>query len=73
MLTVSRDDADPFDALRAGASGYLLKDIDPARHPHALEPERRRCPAASSPGSSRSSAAARSRSGSFPPRRTPPG
>ena len=31
MLTVSRDDRPLFDALRAGASGYLLKDIDPAR------------------------------------------
>jgi DNA-binding NarL/FixJ family response regulator len=37
MLTVSRDDSDLFDALRAGASGYLLKDIDPARLPLALE------------------------------------
>jgi DNA-binding NarL/FixJ family response regulator len=37
MLTVSRDDADLFDALRAGASGYLLKDIDPERLPLALE------------------------------------
>jgi DNA-binding NarL/FixJ family response regulator len=37
MLTVSRDDADLFDALRAGASGYLLKDIDPARLPLALD------------------------------------
>jgi DNA-binding NarL/FixJ family response regulator len=36
MLTVSRTDTDLFDALRAGASGYLLKDIDPARLPHAL-------------------------------------
>jgi DNA-binding NarL/FixJ family response regulator len=36
MLTVSRSDADLFDALRAGASGYLLKDIDPARLPLAL-------------------------------------
>ena len=36
MLTVSRDDDDLFAALRAGASGYLLKDIDPARLPHAL-------------------------------------
>jgi len=36
MLTVSRADEDLFDALRAGASGYLLKDIDPARLPHAL-------------------------------------
>ena len=36
MLTVSRNDDDLFDALRAGASGYLLKDMDPARIPHAL-------------------------------------
>jgi DNA-binding NarL/FixJ family response regulator len=37
MLTVSRDDADLFEALRAGARGYLLKDIDPARLGPALE------------------------------------
>ena len=36
MLTVSRDDEDLFEALRAGARGYLLKDIDPDRLPHAL-------------------------------------
>jgi DNA-binding NarL/FixJ family response regulator len=36
MLTASRDDADLFDALRAGASGYLLKDTDPDRLGHAL-------------------------------------
>jgi two-component system, NarL family, nitrate/nitrite response regulator NarL len=36
MLTASRDDRDMFDALRAGASGYLLKDMDPARLPAAL-------------------------------------
>jgi DNA-binding NarL/FixJ family response regulator len=30
MLTVSREDDDLFDALRAGARGYLLKDIEPA-------------------------------------------
>jgi DNA-binding NarL/FixJ family response regulator len=36
MLTVSRDDDHLFAALRAGASGYLLKDTDPARLPHAL-------------------------------------
>ena len=35
MLTVSRADADLFDALCAGASGYLLKDMDPARLPAA--------------------------------------
>ena len=29
MLTVSRSPDDLFDALRAGASGYLLKDMDP--------------------------------------------
>ena len=37
MLTVSRDDEDLFEALRAGASGYLLKDMDPDRVPMALE------------------------------------
>ena len=36
MLTVSRDDADLFDALRAGARGYLLKDVDRAELPAAL-------------------------------------
>ena len=36
MLTISRDDTDLFAALQAGASGYLLKDMDPARLPHAL-------------------------------------
>jgi DNA-binding NarL/FixJ family response regulator len=37
MLTVSRDDGDLFNALRAGARGYLLKDIDPARLGPALQ------------------------------------
>jgi len=37
MLTVSRDDADLFEALRAGARGYLLKDIDPDRLGLALD------------------------------------
>jgi DNA-binding NarL/FixJ family response regulator len=36
MLTVSRSDADLFDALQAGARGYLLKDMEPARLPAAL-------------------------------------
>ena len=36
MLTVSSDDVDLFAALRAGASGYLLKDMDPARLPDSL-------------------------------------
>ena len=36
VITVSLDDDDLFNALRAGAMGYLLKDIDPARLPHAL-------------------------------------
>jgi len=36
IFTVSRDDRDLFDALRAGAVGYLLKETDPARLPHAL-------------------------------------
>lgn len=37
MLTVSHDDTDLFEALRAGASGYLLKDTDPAWLPLALQ------------------------------------
>jgi DNA-binding NarL/FixJ family response regulator len=37
MLTVSRDDEDLFAALRAGASGYLLKDMDSDRLPAALK------------------------------------
>jgi DNA-binding NarL/FixJ family response regulator len=37
MLTVSRNDDDLFNALRAGASGYLLKDMDPDRLALALE------------------------------------
>jgi len=36
MLTQSREDEDLFDSLRAGASGYLLKDTDPAKLPDAL-------------------------------------
>jgi len=36
MLTVSDDSADLFGALRAGASGYLLKDMDSAQLPGAL-------------------------------------
>ena len=36
MMSISRDDEDLFAALRAGAAGYLLKDTDPARLPHAL-------------------------------------
>jgi len=36
MLTVSRNDEDLFGALRAGAAGYLLKDTDPERLPHAI-------------------------------------
>jgi DNA-binding NarL/FixJ family response regulator len=37
MLTVSREDSDLFDALMAGASGYLLKDMNPDRLPAALQ------------------------------------
>ena len=35
-LTVSRNDDDLFDSLRAGASGYLLKDTSTERLPFAL-------------------------------------
>lgn len=36
ILTVSRSDDDLFDALTAGAMGYLLKDTDPDHLPAAL-------------------------------------
>ncbi len=36
MLTASREEADLFDALRAGARGFLLKDMDPDRLGAAL-------------------------------------
>ena len=36
MLTQSTEDDDLFDALRAGASGYLLKGADPATLPATL-------------------------------------
>ncbi|WP_307806978.1 response regulator transcription factor [Naasia sp. SYSU D00057] len=36
MLTLSRDDDDLFESLRAGATGYLLKDTSPAALPAAL-------------------------------------
>lgn len=36
MLTVSQEDEDLFDALEAGAVGYLLKDTSPLRLPEAL-------------------------------------
>ena len=37
MLTVSDEDDDLFAAIRAGASGYLLKDMDPDRLASALQ------------------------------------
>jgi DNA-binding NarL/FixJ family response regulator len=37
MLSVSREDADLFGALRAGADGYLLKDMDSSRIPYAVK------------------------------------
>jgi DNA-binding NarL/FixJ family response regulator len=36
MLTVSTEDRDLFSALKAGAAGYLLKDMDPRELPRAL-------------------------------------
>lgn len=36
MLTQSAEDDDLFDSVRTGASGYLLKDTDPAALPDAL-------------------------------------
>ena len=37
MLAATMDDEALFAALAAGVHGYLLKDMDPARLPHALE------------------------------------
>jgi DNA-binding NarL/FixJ family response regulator len=38
VVLAATEDADQMlEALRVGASGYLLKDIDPERLPHALE------------------------------------
>ena len=36
MLTASMEEEDLFASLAAGASGYLVKDMDPDRLPHAL-------------------------------------
>ncbi|WP_344149799.1 response regulator transcription factor [Nocardioides koreensis] len=36
MLTQSAEEDDLFDSLRAGAAGYLLKDMDPRELPDAL-------------------------------------
>jgi len=36
MLTQSAEEDDLFDSLRAGAAGYLLKDMDPRELPEAL-------------------------------------
>jgi DNA-binding NarL/FixJ family response regulator len=37
MLSISSEDTDLFGALRAGADGYLLKDMESARIPFALK------------------------------------
>lgn len=37
MLTASQEDEDLLDALKAGASGYLLKDMDQDRLPLAIK------------------------------------
>ena len=39
VLTASPDNRDLLDAIRAGASGYLLKSMDPNRIGHALRGE----------------------------------
>lgn len=36
MLTVSEHEEDLFAAIQAGAAGFLPKDVDPERLPHAL-------------------------------------
>ena len=37
ILTVHAEDSGVFEAIRAGASGYLLKDCDPAELVSAIE------------------------------------
>jgi DNA-binding NarL/FixJ family response regulator len=49
MLTVSDTDVDFFSALRAGAVGYLIKDIDLRRLPRALRDAAEGTPAISPP------------------------
>ena len=75
MLTVSRQDEDLFDALRAGASGYLLKGMDEDRIGDALHRVlngEATLPGRSWPAWSRSSATA-STAASPSPRARPPG
>jgi DNA-binding NarL/FixJ family response regulator len=36
MLTVTQEESSVFDAIRAGAAGYLLKDMDPGNLPDAV-------------------------------------
>jgi DNA-binding NarL/FixJ family response regulator len=36
MLTVTREETTVFEAIRAGAAGYLLKDMDPSALPDAV-------------------------------------
>ena len=36
MLTVSDDEEDLFEAIKAGASGYLLKEVDPTEIADAI-------------------------------------
>jgi DNA-binding NarL/FixJ family response regulator len=37
MLTVAREESTVFEAIRAGAAGYLLKDMDPTALPDAVK------------------------------------
>jgi DNA-binding NarL/FixJ family response regulator len=41
MLTISDDDSDLFEAIKNGAAGYLLKDLEPAQLYDMLEGVRR--------------------------------
>jgi len=45
MLTEAENDLELLDAVRAGASGYLLKEMSPERLPHALRDACRGVPA----------------------------
>ena len=78
MLTVSEDEDDLFEAIKSGAQGYLLKNLEAAQLRSMLDAvgsrARRRSPRRRPPGSSMSSSAASARGrarSSTPSRPTP--
>ena len=70
MLTVSEDDDDLFESIKAGASGYLLKNVRPEQlfeDMRGVMRGERRSPPRSPPSSSRHCARAASPSAAIPP------